>query len=229
MDLKELDGKDPSKHWYYRTKVLPFANNVLSFSPTATRVIDVGAGSGFFAKYLCDLLPNSSGLCVDPNYETSSLGLFGNIQFVLNANGKKADIYVFADVLEHVEDDRQLLKSYTDQAEKGSLILISVPAFMVLWSQHDVYLEHFRRYTLEQIEDVVKLSGLSVVQSKYLFPSLFPVAFIKRKLSGSKNSSDMTNVPMLANFLLTKYFSFENRFFSNKHFGLSVFIAAIKK
>ena len=229
MDLKELDGKDPSKHWYYRTKVLPFANNVLSLSPTATRVIDVGAGSGFFAKYLCDLLPNSSGLCVDPNYETSSLGLFGNIQFVLNANGKKADIYVFADVLEHVEDDIQLLKSYTDQAEKGSLILISVPAFMVLWSQHDVYLEHFRRYTLEQIEDVVKLSGLSVVQSKYLFPSLFPVAFIKRKLSGSKNSSDMTNVPMLANFLLTKYFSFENRFFSNKHFGLSVFIAAIKK
>ena len=229
MDLKELEGKDPGKHWYYRTKVLPFASNVLSFSPMATRVIDVGAGSGFFAKYLCDLLPNSNGLCVDPNYENSSLGKFGNIEFVLNANDKKADVYVFADVLEHVEDDIQLLKSYTDQAEKGSLILISVPAFMVLWSQHDVYLEHFRRYTLKQIEDVVNLSGLSVVQSKYLFPSLFPVAFIKRKLSGSKNSSDMTNVPKVANFLLTRYFSFENRFFSNKCFGLSVFIAAIKK
>ncbi len=228
MDLKELDGKDPSEHWYYRAKVQPFARNVLSFSPKATKVIDVGAGSGFFAKYLCDLLPNSFGLCVDPNYKSSSLGQFGNIQFALNANGKKADIYVFADVLEHVEDDIQLLKSYTDQADKGSLILISVPAFMVLWSQHDVYLEHFRRYTLKQIEDVVKLSGLSVVQSKYLFPSLFPVALIKRKFSGSKNSSDMTNVPKVANFILTRYFSFENRFFSNKYFGLSVFIAAIK-
>ena len=229
MDLKELDGKDPSKHWYYRTKVLPFASNLLSVSPSATRVIDVGAGSGFFAKYLCDLLPNSTGLCVDPNYESSSLGQFGNIQFALNANGKKADVYVFADVLEHVQDDIQLLRSYTDQCEKGSLILISVPAFMILWSQHDVYLEHYRRYTLEQIEEVVKLSGLSIIQSKYLFPSLFPVAYIKRKYLRSKGSSDMTNVPIFANFLLTKYFHFENRFFSNKRFGLSVFIAAIKK
>lgn len=229
MDLKELDGKDPSKHWYYRTKVLPFASNALNFSPNATRVIDIGAGSGFFAKYLCDLFPNSTALCVDPNYGSNSLGQHGNIQYVLNASGKKADIYVFADVLEHVEDDIQLLRCYTDQCEKGSLILISVPAFMILWSQHDVYLEHYRRYTLEQVEEVVKIAGLKIVQSKYLFPSLFPVALIKRKLSRNKSSSDMADMPKLANFLLTRYFHFENRFFSNKHFGLSVFVAAIKE
>jgi len=33
---------------------------------------------------------------------------------------------------------------------------ISLPAFEFLWSGHDVFLEHYRRYTLRQVRDVVQ-------------------------------------------------------------------------
>jgi hypothetical protein len=49
MDLKELDvlGADVGDHWYYASK----ARAIRRFlgSPDASRILDVGAGSGFFS------------------------------------------------------------------------------------------------------------------------------------------------------------------------------------
>ena len=52
------------------------------------------------------------------------------------------------DVLEHVSDDVGLVREYAKRAKPGTRFVVSVPAFMWLWSGHDVFLEHHRRYTL---------------------------------------------------------------------------------
>jgi len=229
MDLKEIKGIDPAIHWYYQSKVIPFIDFTEKYAPTATRVIDVGAGSGFFAKSVCDVLPKSHGVCIDPNYEPDLLGTRENLTFELQVENKGADVYIFADVLEHVENDLDLLTSYTDLAQSGSLVLISVPAFQKLWSGHDVFLEHYRRYTLNELEKIVAAAGLEVIEKRYLFPSLFPVALIKRKFFKNHETSDMVNLPKLPNWLMLMYFRAETMLFINRRFGLSVFIAAVKR
>ena len=46
------------------------------------------------------------------------------------------------DVIEHIDDDAEALKSWIKKLNKGGYIIISVPAFMHLWSYHDNILEH---------------------------------------------------------------------------------------
>jgi hypothetical protein len=80
------------------------------------------------------------------------------------------------DVLEHVDDDVGLLADYARKVPSGARFLISVPAFQFLWSGHDVFLEHKRRYRLNQIEDVVERAGLTVELGTYYFGGVFPIA-----------------------------------------------------
>ena len=91
-----------------------------------------------------------------------------------------ADLVLFMDVLEHVDDDVGLLQSYVNKIPQGSRLLISVPAFNLLWSSHDVFLEHKRRYKLNQVEEVIREAGLTVVRGAYYFGAVFPIAAIMR-------------------------------------------------
>ena len=80
------------------------------------------------------------------------------------------------DILEHVDDDIGLLKNYVGKVPRGTLFLISVPAFQFLWSGHDIFLEHKRRYKLSQLESVVKSAGLTIKHGTYYFGAVFPIA-----------------------------------------------------
>ena len=84
------------------------------------------------------------------------------------------------DVLEHVDDDVELLRRSTARLRPRDQVVITVPAFQFLWSGHDEFLEHRRRYTRRQIEAVVRAAGLEPVKSGYFFGLLFPIAAIQR-------------------------------------------------
>jgi hypothetical protein len=78
------------------------------------------------------------------------------------------------DVLEHVDDDLELLRFYVGSAAEGLQVLISVPAFSAMWSGHDEFLGHKRRYTLKQVTDLAEHAGLRVVKARYFFGLLLP-------------------------------------------------------
>jgi hypothetical protein len=86
------------------------------------------------------------------------------------------------DVLEHVADDTALLREYTQTMPAAGRIVITVPAFQFLWSGHDVFLEHHRRYTLTEVEALVRRAGLKPIKSCYFFASLFPAVALLRIL-----------------------------------------------
>jgi len=90
------------------------------------------------------------------------------------------------DVLEHVDDDVGLLRDYVRRAEPGTRFLISVPAFQFLWSSHDEFLEHRRRYRLSDLRQTVEAAGLAPLRMRYFFGLLFPAAAAMR-LAEKKN------------------------------------------
>ena len=69
MDLKEEDilGADIGRHWYYRSKAAALRRMVGGLGPQ--RLLDVGAGSGFFSRHLLAESGAQSALCVDIGYE----------------------------------------------------------------------------------------------------------------------------------------------------------------
>jgi len=97
------------------------------------------------------------------------------IAFVRGVDGVPQKLLLMMDVLEHVDDDTGLLREYTDRMAPGGRVLITVPAFQFLWSGHDVFLEHRRRYTLSRIENVARRADLRVLKGRYFFGALFPL------------------------------------------------------
>jgi hypothetical protein len=80
------------------------------------------------------------------------------------------------DVLEHVDDDRGLVRHYAAKVPSGAHFLVTVPAFRFLWSGHDVFLEHKRRYRLGEIETAMREASLEIVRGAYYFGFVFPLA-----------------------------------------------------
>lgn len=56
------------------------------------------------------------------------------------------DSIVCLNVLEHVENDRQLLRRFHDMLEPGGRVVLQVPAFQALYGTIDAIDQHFRRY-----------------------------------------------------------------------------------
>lgn len=227
MDLKESALVDAKTHWYYQSKIVAFKRAIKKYSSGIQTIIDIGAGSGFFARSLTDFDHGATAVCVDPNYESESSEENGSIVFVREISAPSADLYLFVDVLEHVEDDLKLLKLYTTNAPVGALIMISVPAFLSLWSAHDEFLGHFRRYKLKEVRDLLVRADLQILQCNYIFGLIFPIAWIVRKLKRSSTpSSDLSPIPRPLNWLLLRLLKIEHQIPFNKIAGLSVFAVA---
>jgi SAM-dependent methyltransferase len=178
MDLKEQEalGESASRHWYYRAKSAAMLR--LLAGTAFDEVLDVGAGSGFFARYLLANTACRSATCVDPNYprEWRETECGKPIAFVHHVDNFAGNLALMMDVLEHVPDDVGLLRDYAAKLQPGSRILITVPAMPWMWSRHDVFLEHYRRYTLHSLEKVIAAAGLKRISTCYYFGLTLPMA-----------------------------------------------------
>ena len=239
MDLKEADilGDELSRHWYYVSKGRALTS--LLGDRHFDEVVDVGAGSGVFSRQLLDSDICDRANCVDTSYPADSDDVHNGKPLLMrrSAEGAAPSLLLMMDVLEHVDDDLGLLRNYTDGMPSGGLVFITVPAFQFLWSGHDVFLEHYRRYTLPQVEALITAGGLEPVRGRYFFGLLFPVAAllrlwdrVKAGRPGSTPKSALRRSPAWLNRLLIWIHDVErlSLFRINRLAGLSVVFLARK-
>lgn len=183
MDLREGGAVDARRHWYYRAKARP----LLEFAAAqgaVSEIVDVGAGSGFFSDILGERLPGARLIQVDAAYESES----PRRRRELPARIGPAALVLLMDVLEHVDDDEAFLRSVVARCARPCAVFVTVPALPSLWSRHDEFLGHRRRYTLERLEDLARRAGLSPVRAYYYFGLLLPAAWLKRRLFPARDS-----------------------------------------
>ena len=237
MDLREEQalGEDVGQHWYYRSKSAAMLRLVAPLHPG--KILDVGAGSGFFSKYLLDHTSAGSAWCIDPYYkeEWDDRHAGKPIRYRHECSGTDADLVLMMDVLEHVENDLALLNNYVTKVPIGTHFLVTVPAFQFLWSGHDVFLEHYRRYTLSGVTELMERAGLVVEQRAYYFGLVFPLVVVARltgKLLGRSTDdpqSDLKQHNAMTNGILSTVCRAELPIFRfNRLAGLSVFCLARK-
>ncbi len=229
MDLKELGLIDPNNHWYYKHKAHMLISLYEKFKKESDVIIEIGAGSGFFCNKFFKEFNFIGGYCVDPFYEDSQLDKSSAIKFQRNLPSVQADLYLYIDVLEHVDNPVALLEETVINAKKDSIFIISVPAFSFLWSEHDVFLEHKKRYTLQEIKNVCLDVNLSILQERYIFAPIFPLVYLARKLPFRKSKkSDMREFSPIINTILERILRLESGIKLNKLFGTSAIILAKK-
>jgi 2-polyprenyl-3-methyl-5-hydroxy-6-metoxy-1,4-benzoquinol methylase len=233
MDLKEEDilGTGIGRHWYYRSKAAALRRMVGPLAPQ--RVLDVGAGSGFFSRHLLTEGGAQSALCVDVGYARDRDEMLDGkpVLYRRDCGLTDCDLVLMMDVLEHVDDDVGLVRHYASKVPSGAHFLVTVPAFRFLWSGHDVFLEHRRRYRLDEIELTMRMAGLDLVRGAYYFGFVFPLAAAVRLSTRGKAvpKSSLKKHGTLANATLTAICTAELPLLPvNRLAGLSAFVLARK-
>lgn len=240
MDLREVEhGINQWTHWYYCSKSIPmirFTKNIIKSQSQPLTIIDVGAGTGYFSQVLDKKFGNkiSKIILVDINYTDAEVN---------ESKGKRIEkmkhfpdeisnsIILMMDVLEHIEKDSAFLNELLSKTKGTNYYFITVPAFMSLWSYHDEYLLHYRRYTLKNLKQVTENAGIKTISGYYLYFALFPLAWLVRRVlnKNRKEGNDMKQPSGIVNNLLKYFFSIEMSFRKlNKIAGLTCCIEGKK-
>ncbi len=206
-----------NEHWWFAARkeiLLRYLDARLPLPDTA-RVLDVGCGTGtilesFSGRYRAfgtDVAPQAIGFCRDRGLTELHLGTLDSYP-----PSEPFDLLTLLDMLEHVEDDRGLLRAGHRLLRDGGHMLIAVPAFPSLWSRHDEILHHKRRYTRTALRRVVEDAGFTVVHLTFFNFFLFPVAWAKRaaaRATGSARADDLEIPPRFINAGLREIFRLE--------------------
>lgn len=228
MDLIEDGLEDPINHWYYKHKFYFIKKAVKKRALEKATLTDIGAGSALFSRELVNLNLISKIFAVDTGYKVELTESNNRITYSTFIPKYQSDFYLLTDVREHIEEDGQFLSGVVRDAKVGAQFVITVPAHMSLWSGHDVYLKHFRRYNKIQLIKLASSSGLLNVKVRYIYSTVFPLALLQRRLrSKDVVTSQMRDQSRITSFLLSLVL-LPDRIFGLFPFGVSLFLIAEK-
>ncbi len=228
------------KHWWFVTKkkiVLDTISRHLS-KRADLKVLDIGCGSGLMLNAL-ENIGQTHGMDMSDDAINFSKEIFngrvekGMLPDQIPYNKNYFDLITALDVIEHVDRDIDALKAIRSLLVSNGKAVITVPAYMFLWSAFDEMNEHKRRYTLNELNTKLVQAGFIVEKISYYNTLLFPIVFVVRMLNNvlkrdGASDIDMPSKPL--NFVLEKIFGIEKYLlkFLNLPFGVSV-LAVVRK
>ncbi|MBI3814736.1 MAG: class I SAM-dependent methyltransferase [Nitrospinae bacterium] len=163
--------------------------SIVKFYPPENNgtIFDIGGGNGFVSLGLANA--GFDVALVEPGTVGASKAKNRGIKDVICATTNIAKFKQHSlpavglfDVIEHIEDDITFLQAVRGLMKKKGRLYVTVPSYPFLWSAEDVSAGHFRRYTLEDISNVLKSAGFEVEFSSYIFRFLPIPVFLLRTL-----------------------------------------------
>ena len=209
LRLEEMD----SRHWWTRSRLALIISHVNKLNIGMKRIFEIGAGSGGTLGELkhkgysvIALEPTLYGAnnCAQNGIETINLSIED-----LKVLPSNTGCLLLLDVLEHLSDDKKILKKLFDASEENTYLIVTVPADMKLWSQLDLDVYHYRRYEKSEINRVLNETGWTVQKQRYWMSLLKPVAKLRRKRMSADFYSETKLPNLFINFALFNLVSLE--------------------
>jgi len=152
-------------------------------------IFDIGGSNGYVARCLVDA--GYETVLVEPGKEGVMLArqrgldpiVWGALDDVGFLPGSLPAVSLF-DVIEHIEDDLEFMKTVERLLRPGGRVFITVPAYSFLWSQEDELAMHYRRYTLGNLKRLILSAGLEPEYGTYMFTMLPMPIFLMRTVAG---------------------------------------------
>jgi SAM-dependent methyltransferase len=150
-------------------------------------ILDAGSGFGQYSFWMSKKFSQADILAVDVKEEqVADCNAFfnrigkGQVKFevgdlVTFVQPEKFDLVLCVDVMEHIEEDVQVLTNYCNSLKTGGMLLISTPSNMGGSDVHDdgetsFIEEHVRDgYGIDEIEEKCKRAGFSKVEARYSY------------------------------------------------------------
>jgi SAM-dependent methyltransferase len=187
MDLSEVRLGVAQRHPWETARADAIERILRARAVRPATILDVGCGDGFTGERLASALGAAELWGVDLHASTASCAQQSRsgvhyVQHLEQVRSSAFELALLCDVIEHVEDDVALVESVLSRLAPGGHLLLTVPSFQTLFSDHDRALRHYRRYSLSQLRRTIDAAGADSLADGYLFGSLLPVrVFAKLK------------------------------------------------
>jgi SAM-dependent methyltransferase len=209
MDRFEVQAmlNQEDRHWWYRGRRRIVCEELRQLpSGPAVRVLDAGCGSGRLLEELrgygrvtgLDLNPESVEIARSRGHEDVVQGPVEELPWP----DETFDLVISLDMVEHTADDRVTLRELRRVTKPGGFFLMTVPALRVLWSSHDVFNNHHRRYDRKTTRTLAADTGWTIERMTYfnslLLPPAAAVRWVRRLrhrdvVRAGVNGRDVTN------------------------------------
>jgi SAM-dependent methyltransferase len=140
-------------------------------------ILDVGCGNGLFFPLLQRFGRvegiESDAQLVDSCEHPAGRIHIGSFDGSFRPN-KTYRLIVMLDVLEHMPDPESALRQALSLLEPAGTLLITVPAFLLLWTTHDDLNQHFTRYTESSFRRLAARCEMRLDELRYFYHWLFP-------------------------------------------------------
>ena len=232
-----------SRNFWFRSRNRLILWALDRFFAEAECFMEIGCGTGFVLSGVAAARPGMV-LC---GSEISSAGLIcaatrlPGVQLLqMDARAipfcEEFDVIGAFDVLEHVQQDTEVLRQMHRAVRPGGGMLLTVPQHAILWSRTDENACHVRRYAARDLADKVRVAGFRIERMTSFVSLLLPLMFASRlRFQRSKNEEDTNSelrVRGLVNGLLEQVLTVERagiRAGLNFPFGGSLLLVAKKK
>jgi SAM-dependent methyltransferase len=207
-------------------------------------ILDAGCGTGINLAYLeefgrvtgVDVSEDAIRFCRRRGHENA---VEADLRSLPWEDGR-FDLVTALDVIEHIEEDARAIRDLVRVTKRGGHLLVTVPAFPSLWSEHDEINHHRRRYRRAELRELLEREGMHVDRMTYMNTLLFPAAWmartwqqLRRRIAGPPKTAprtDFVNYHPVVNGILTAVFTAETPVVSTvgMPFGLSLVAVARK-
>lgn len=190
----QLDEIERS-HWWFAGRRAVILASLRRFVPPGSRLLDFGCGAGGLTA---EIAREYDVVGVDfsaPALEVARRrGL--NVHLMQSSDPLPTgfDAVCAFDVIEHIDDDVGELRRLATALRPGGVVMVTVPAYRMLWGRMDDVAGHRRRYRLRGLERVMREAGLTRLHASYFNTWLFP-AVAAGRLAGFPRENHEIDLP----------------------------------
>src|SRR5437764_6428698 len=197
-EYAKLDRLEERMWWFaaMHANLLMLARDFDSFA-APDRVLDAGCGTGgLLAKLAADRpqammvgLDADQTACTRAEEKSARPVCRGSVNALPFADAAFSAIFS-ADVLCHRDvDDRQALQQFRRCLAPGGILVLNLPAYRWMLSDHDAAVYNIRRYTRRGTAQMLREAGFRVLYASYWNVVLFPLMVIALKMLPSRGAT----------------------------------------
>jgi SAM-dependent methyltransferase len=179
-------------HFWFRSRnriIKARLNQLASEFPGHLHLLEVGCGTGNVLRVLDEGFPGATVIGMDlfaeglqfARHRTEAALVQGDMHRPPFADS--FEVIGLFDVLEHLPDDRQVLRDLGMMLKDGGALLITVPAHRRLWSYFDEASHHCRRYEPDELRQKLTEAGYEIEYFSQFMMSIFPIVWVGRHAS----------------------------------------------
>ncbi len=171
---------DEDTHWWFASRTRALLGLLDKWVPGDNhRVLDAGCGAGNMIHHLARYgkvigIDNNPIPLKIAQHRGHDVRLAPAEDMPFGADS--FELVAALDLIEHCDDDLQILRECFRVCAPGGVIAVTVPAHQWLWNNNDVINNHKRRYSASELRQKLEQVGFAVKRLTFNNSFIFPMA-----------------------------------------------------